>query len=102
MTTSVMSRPASTRIPAVLSDCFLCFGTGKVFVKPGVYAPCPNGCTGYILAAAALWVPAAPVRSGYCAGCGCASAWCAGGCGCGCGACGCSYCPTTAVTGGAR
>lgn len=44
-------------------------------------------------------VPVAPVCAGYCAGCGCASTWCAGGCGCGCGACGCSYCPSTAATG---
>lgn len=72
MTAATLSRPV---VPVVLASCDVCFGTGRIYAKPGVLVPCPNGCApGFSMA-------------GGCLSCGCSPSACSAGCGCGCGCC---------------
>jgi len=70
------------RIPVIISGCFLCFGTGKVFAKPGVLIDCPNGCAKPQDAPAEQHAP----HGAYgCPGCPCAPVDCeSGACCCPC------------------
>lgn len=81
------------------ASCDICFGTGKIWAKPGVLVDCPNGCPSFTMTATAERPYQDPQLVGGCLACMCSAAACAAGCGC---TCCCSYEPAvaTAFSGG--